>query len=188
MKITNRAMMFGGPNTTGYEVNSAQISAGMHATNELCIVGMSDSTGSSATRKVRMWAEGGFYLNGPFTATGTKSFEIDHPTKPGMKLLHASVEGPEAGVYYRGETKLIKGQATVKLPDYFEALTRKEERTVQLTAKGTEPYLLSATEVKNGRFKVSGTKQDGEFYWEVKAVRADVEPLKIEKSKEEGAT
>jgi hypothetical protein len=32
----------------------------------------------------------------------------------------------------------------------------------------------------DGKFKVYGSKPDGSFYWEVKAVRADVEPLKVE--------
>jgi hypothetical protein len=122
----------------------------------------------------------GVYVNGNFTATGTKSFEIDHPTKPGMKLVHACIEGPEVAVFYRGEGKLINGEAVVELPDYFEALTRREGRTVQLTPKGAEPYLLSATDVVDGKFKVYGSKPDGSFYWEVKAVRADVEPLKVE--------
>jgi hypothetical protein len=67
------------------------------------------------------------------------------------------------------------------LPDYFEALTRKEGRTIQITPKGTKPYLLSASEVKDGKFTVYGTEPDGEFYWEVKAVRADVQPLQVEK-------
>jgi len=120
------------------------------------------------------------HVNGSFAAN-SKNFEINHPTKPGKKLVHACIEGPEVAVYYRGEGKLIGGSAIIELPDYFEALTRKEGRTVQLTAKGTKPYLLSASEVKDGKFMVYGTEPDGEFYWEVKAVRADVEPLQVEK-------
>jgi hypothetical protein len=102
-----------------------------------------------------------------------------------MKLVHATLEGPEVAVFYRGSAKLVKGEVVIKLPDYFEALTRKEGRTVLLTPKGKEPYLLSATEVSEGEFKVYGTKPDGEFYWEVKAVRKDIEPLKVEVEKKE---
>lgn len=125
------------------------------------------------------------HVIGSFTATGGKFFEIDHPTKQGMKLIHASVEGPEVAVFYRGQAQLINGEAMVELPDYFEALTRKEGRTAQLTPKGTEPYLLSASEVSEAKFKVHGTKINGEFYWEVKAVRADIEPLRVEVKKED---
>jgi hypothetical protein len=35
-------------------------------------------------------------VNGSFAAT-TKSFVIDHPTKPNKKLRYASLEGPENG-------------------------------------------------------------------------------------------
>jgi hypothetical protein len=121
------------------------------------------------------------HVVGSFTATGAKNFEIDHPLKKGKKLVHASLEGPEAGVYYRGEGRLQKGKAVVNLPDYFEALVRKENRTVQLTAQGVEPYLLSCSKIEGGKFTVHGAKADGEFYWEVKAVRADIEPLTVEK-------
>ena len=78
---------------------------------------------------------------------------------------------------------LKAGEKEVELPDYFEALTRKENRTVQLTPKGSDPYFLSAGEVSGGKFKVFGTKPDGAFYWEVKAVRADVPELEVEKKR-----
>jgi hypothetical protein len=55
-------------------------------------------------------------------------------------------------------------------------------RQVLLTAKGMEPFMLAASAVENGKFSVRGTKTDGEFYWEVKAVRADVPELEVEKS------
>ena len=34
----------------------------------------------------------------------TKSFVIDHPTKPDKKLQYASLEGPEHSVYLRGRS------------------------------------------------------------------------------------
>lgn len=128
----------------------------------------------------RLDLAGNLELNGSLFAA-TKSFEIDHPLKPGKKLIHSSLEGPEVGVYYRGIAKLEKGKATVKLPDYFRALTRPEHRTLQLTAIGEIPYVLSSTGIRDGEFSVYGTNPDGEFYWEVKAERADVEPLVVEK-------
>ncbi|MCX7715972.1 MAG: hypothetical protein N2Z73_00980 [Endomicrobia bacterium] len=120
------------------------------------------------------------HVNGSFAAT-SKNFEIPHPTKPNKKLIHACVEGPENAVYYRGRGKLLNYKAEIYLPEYFEALTRKENRTVQLTAIGEEPFVLSCSDVKDGKFSVYGTKIDGEFFWEVKAVRADIEELQVEK-------
>ena len=109
-----------------------------------------------------------------------KYFLIEHPTKPGHRLAHSCLEGPEIGVYYRGTAELTDGEATVELPPYFEALTRREGRTVQLTAIGREPFRLSYEEVRDGRFQVYGSKPRGRFAWEVRAVRADVDELEVE--------
>ena len=53
-------------------------------------------------------------------------------------------------MYYRGTARLRDGRATVRLPDYFEALTRPGDRTVQLTARGPEPFALSHGGVADG--------------------------------------
>lgn len=61
LKISRQGIMFGGPNTTGYEGNSAQISAGLHTKDSLNIVGMGKT---GRTRKVDVWAEGGMNVRG----------------------------------------------------------------------------------------------------------------------------
>ena len=135
--------------------------------------------------------EGGVRVQGPsFSVSGTKNFLIDHPLDPEHKeLVHSTLEGPEAGVFYRGEAQLSNGEATVTLPDYFEALTREEDRTVLLTPKfeGDEQVsMLAASGVKDGKFRVrmiDSKNPSQKFYWEVKAVRADVEILEVEKTK-----
>ncbi len=119
------------------------------------------------------------------TITGTtKNFEINHPTKPGMRLVRSTLEGPEVAVFYRGESKLTNGKTVILLPEYFEALTRYEGRTVQLTAKNGWSPLYVSGEVEIGRFvvKADSGNPSQQFYWEVKAIRADVEPLVVEKS------
>ncbi len=126
------------------------------------------------------------HVNGTLTAT-QKNFEIRHPLDPERKVLtHSSLEGPEIGVYYRGEAQLAQGEAVVSLPAYFEALTRKERRTVQLTPVGGWSPLYVATEVQGGTFTVrtaAGGNPTQRFYWEVKAVRADVAHVEVEKVK-----
>ena len=126
------------------------------------------------------------HVNGTLTAT-TKNFQIDHPLEPEKKLLvHSALEGPEVAVYYRGEAQLLKGEVLITLPSYFEALTGKEQRTVQLTPiRGWSP-LYVADEISDGHFTVrtaNGGNSSQRFYWEVKAVRADVPPLVVEKLK-----
>lgn len=119
---------------------------------------------------------------------GSKHFAIPHPLAAGdAVLVHASLEGPEAGVYYRGEGRLRDGRATVALPPYFEALTRSDQRSVLLTpiCDGDDPLSpLAATPVRDGRFGVRmiGTDNPSQrFFWEVKAVRADVPRLVAER-------
>jgi len=63
LRVSNQGIMFGGPNTDR-EVNSGQISAGLHIANSLNIVGMSGDKGA-ASRRVDMWAEGGLNVYGP---------------------------------------------------------------------------------------------------------------------------
>jgi hypothetical protein len=125
-------------------------------------------------------------VTGSIAAT-TKNFRIPHPLKAGLDLVHASLEGPENGVYYRGTARLRDGRARVRLPDYFEALTRPDGRTVQLTARGSEPFALSHGGVADGAFEVFGGRADGEFDWEVRAARADVPALDTEVAADAGA-
>jgi len=126
------------------------------------------------------------HVNGSFAAQ-YKNFEIPHPLDPENKLLvHSSVEGPEHAVYYRGEAQLVDSEAIIVLPDYFEALTRIEARTVQLTClDGYSPLYVDGP-VKDAKFVVR-TVDIGNplqrFYWELKAVRADIPLLKAERQR-----
>ena len=71
--------------------------------------------------------------NGNLRAT-TKSFDIEHPTKPGMRLVYGVLEGPEHGVYHRGTVE-GKGKITVELPEYWSKLVG-ENYSIQITAWG----------------------------------------------------
>ncbi len=59
------------------------------------------------------------HVVGTFTATGAKNFEINHPTKPGYTLVHSSVEGPEAAVFYRGPGAAASGRSADHAPGVF---------------------------------------------------------------------
>jgi hypothetical protein len=116
-----------------------------------------------------------------------KTFIIDHPIDRDRYLIHTTLEGPENAVFYRGSSHLEAGVAEIALPSYFEAATRLDGRTVQLTPRfhgDREPVsMLAASAVENGRFRVravDGRNAEQAFDWEVKAVRADVQPLWVE--------
>ena len=147
--------------------------------NAIRIVGGDGGVLAVNAGDVLAWASYGIVVKGNVWAQN-KYFLIDHPTKPDHSLIHACLEGPESSVYYRGQAQLKNGQAIIYLPDYFEVLTHQEGRTVLLTPKGREPFLLSHEDIVDGTFKVYGTRADGAFSWEVKAVRADVGRLEVE--------
>ncbi len=71
--------------------------------------------------------------NGNLRAT-TKSFDIEHPTKPGMRLVYGVLEGPEHGVYHRGTVE-GKGKITVELPEYWSKLVG-DNYSIQITPWG----------------------------------------------------
>ncbi len=100
--------------------------------------------GSVSSAGPTQWAG---YFSGNVHVTGTLSkgsgsFLIDHPLDPANKTLrHNFVESPENLCLYRGKIKLSnKGEATVKLPDYFAALTKENEASINLTPVG-RPFL-----------------------------------------------
>ena len=74
---------------------------------------------------------------GEISATN-KSFVIDHPTKSGMKLRYGSLEGPENGVYVRGE---LKGTNIIEVPDHWVGLVYEDSYTVHLTPIGRFSHL-----------------------------------------------
>jgi hypothetical protein len=111
-----------------------------------------------------------------------KTFVIDHPTEPDRYLVHACLEGPEAGVYYRGESKIEDGEAWVDLPPYLYRLANN--LTVQLTQINSNRDDEFAR-LRAGRVTVQGFPVYGdpcEFAWHVYGTRSriDTEPLRSE--------
>ena len=111
-------------------------------------------------------------VTGALAAT-TKSFLIDHPSKEGMKLQYASLEGPENGVYVRGTTD--KGFIT--LPDYWRDLVHNDSITVTLTPVGQfQPLFVE--EKSNREIRVGGVS--GHYDYVVYGERKDVDKLEVE--------
>jgi hypothetical protein len=96
-------------------------------------------------------------------------------------LVHACLEGPEAGVYYRGESKIENNQSvTVRLPDYVSAFATNF--SIQITPiyvdDSDENIVYRTSRVKDNSFTVHG--KNGSFYWIVYGQRStiEVEPKK----------
>jgi len=115
---------------------------------------------------------------GDLHVTGTVSklagsFKIDHPLDPENKYLsHSFVESPDMMNIYNGIVVLDKaGTATVKLPDYFEALN--QDFRYQLTCIGRPAGVYVAEEIKSNSFRIAGGKPGLKVSWQVTGVRHD---------------
>jgi len=114
-------------------------------------------------------------VNGEISAT-LKSFIINHPTKPGMRLRHTSLEGPENGVYFRGE---LKDKNVIELPDYWTGLVDETTITVHLTPIGNKTIFVK--EIKDNKVFVGARLfQKIHCFYSVWAERKDVPKLKVE--------
>lgn len=110
-------------------------------------------------------------VNGSFAAT-TKSFVIDHPTKPDKKLRYGSLEGPENGVYIRGR---LSNENTIELPEYWTELVDENSITVNLTPIGKSQNLF-VVDISNNKIIIDGDNNINCFYT-IFAERKDVEKL-----------
>lgn len=115
-------------------------------------------------------------VNGEISATN-KSFVIDHPTKPNMKLRYGSLEGPENGVYVRG--KLVD-ENVINLPDYWTGLVDDSTITVNLTPMGKQCNLFVDKIEKNKIYIKCGIFQKINCFYTVFAERKDIPSLKVE--------
>ncbi|MBS1722887.1 MAG: hypothetical protein JSS66_08040 [Armatimonadetes bacterium] len=118
----------------------------------------------------------GVFSFGVIAATGTKQFVIDHPLDPQNKILrHYCSEGPEPLNVYRGTIVTDSaGYATVRLPDYFQALNTNP--TVQLTVVDSSQDFVLAKVVQrpvNNEFVVRTSKGRTTVDWRVEARRND---------------
>ncbi|MFZ1730459.1 MAG: hypothetical protein WBQ23_10265 [Bacteroidota bacterium] len=137
------------------------------ANNSAAVWGQNNGTGKA----------GYFVGNVQIVGTLAKSsgtFMIDHPLDPANKYLyHSFVESPDMMNIYKGTARLdARGEATVTLPSYFEALNMDFD--YQLTAIGAPmPNLYVASEISGNTFKIAGGVPNAKASWLVTAVRND---------------
>lgn len=103
----------------------------------------------------------------------TKTFVIDHPVDNNKYLVHGCLEGPEAGVYYRGKGIINNNSrnVTIFLPNYVDKIA--SDFTVHITPiYNGSTIVYSATEVVNNQFTVYGFP--GSFSWIVYGKRESI--------------
>jgi len=117
-------------------------------------------------------------FQGNVTVSGTLSkgggsFKIDHPLDPQNKYLyHSFVESPDMMNVYNGNTTTdANGEATIQLPDYFEALNR--DFRYQLTTIGSFARAMVADKIKKNQFLIKTDSPNVEVSWQVTGIRQD---------------
>ena len=131
---------------------------------------------------------GNLHVQGSLSAS-IKAFVIDHPLDPANKYLsHCSVESPDVMNLYNGNIVTdTEGNATVLLPDYFEALNR--DCRYQLTVIGKLAQAAVASEIENNRFTVKTDQPNVKVSWQVTGIRHDASAkahrLQVEEEKPE---
>ena len=123
-------------------------------------------------------------VSAPIGSFTSKTFNIQHPTKENKRLVYASLEGPENGVYIRGR---LTGNNVIELPDYWRGLVDPESITVSLTQIGSSQDLM-VDKIEWGSKVVvrSGNASNIDCYYIVNATRKDIEPLEVEQDVVEG--
>jgi len=104
----------------------------------------------------------------------SKSFYIDHPTKPGKKLRHVCVEAPSADVYFRGKSN----SNMIDLPDYWSGLVGFDTITVMLTPVGKKQDLYFE-KIENNKVYVGGDENPA-FNFVIFGERKDIPKVVIE--------
>jgi len=127
------------PNTTGKLVIG---DAGDQSANRNKLTVYGGNAGSGADSNA-------IYCHGN-VAADTKTFNIEHPLKKNMRLIHGSLEGPEFGMYQRGTLKSSLLVEEIPLPEYWQPMVR--DYTVVLTPYGN--YNVWIVEKNRTMFKI----------------------------------
>ncbi|MDX2148749.1 MAG: hypothetical protein SFZ23_14645 [Planctomycetota bacterium] len=145
--------------------------------------GFNDGAGFAGYQIALVNNAGNAFTGGLYHQTGTnqatlvaniKNFVEPNPRDASTDIYYASMEGPEAGMYTRGTSTLINGQAVITLPSHFSDLASSQGLTVIVTPLSADSMGLAVVGKSVTGFQVrelmrgTGTYQ---FDWEIKAVR-----------------
>jgi hypothetical protein len=147
-------------------------SAGWGVYGEGAEYGIYGAPTSSTSGGLAGYFDGDVQVSGNVSKAGG-SFKIDDPVDPENKYLyHSFVESPDMMNVYNGNVVTDgKGEVTVTMPDYFEALNR--DFRYQLTVIGQFAQAIVAQEVTDGKFSIRTDKPNVKVSWQVTGIRQD---------------
>ena len=113
-----------------------------------------------------------------------KPFNIPHPSpdKEGMRLVHACLEGPENGVYFRGR---VTNKKEIFLPPYWKDLVDWTTITVSLTPVGSHQDVIVKRWDEEKIYLQSNGGMPIDCFYHVYGTRKDIAPLPVEMEKDE---
>ena len=118
------------------------------------------------------------YFAGAVGATGfvdysAAFFKIDNPLDPKNKwLYHSAVQSSDMKNIYDGNIITdMTGNATVLLPEWFEALNK--DFRYQLTVIGDFAQVIVSREIQNNQFQIRSDKPNVKVSWQVTGIRKD---------------
>ena len=176
----NNASSFGGAAGFEYTTGGIAITVGFFAPSGLGYTsGLWVNAINGSTTRIGIGLSNPQYeleILGELSATN-KSFVIDHPTKAGLKLRYGSLEGPENGVYVRGE---LKGSNIIEVPDHWVGLVHEDSYTVHLTPIGKYTQLYVEKIENYNVFVAENNNSYIHCYYSVWAERKDIPKLVTE--------
>ena len=107
-----------------------------------------------------------------------KTFNMKHPTLgEGHRLVHACIEGPEIGVYFRGR---LRNKKEIVLPYYWKDLVHEDSISVQLQPIGAHQDIIAKRWDSEKVYLQSNGGMPIDCFYHVYAERKDVNPLHVE--------
>jgi hypothetical protein len=127
---------------------------------------------ASSVNSTALYVEGNASVTGSLSK-GAGSFQIDHPLDPANQYLsHSFVESPDMMNIYNGNVTLdAAGEATIALPDWWEALNR--DARFQLTPIGSFMPLFVKEAIRKNAFQIAGGTAGRQVSWQVTGIRKD---------------
>jgi hypothetical protein len=163
----------GGTGVLGNSASPTGVGVSANATGGgTALVATATGSGSAGLFTGNVKITGNLSVSGT-VSKGGGSFRIDHPLDPEHKYLyHSFVESPDMMNIYNGVATLSpRGDAVVKLPDWFDALNR--DFRYQLTCIGGFAPVYIAREVSGNQFTIGGGQPGMKVSWQVTGIRKD---------------
>jgi len=171
----------------GIEIENANYGVYIPGANYTGVIAHGDSAGGyfedSNSGIYSFIAYGGYGIS----TNGSMNFMFDHPTESNQVIVYASLEGGEAGTYYRGTAQLTEGKATIELPEHFRLVTEDDGLTATVTPRADCNGLFVA-DVSTTRIVVKelqGGTSNARFDFLVNGVRAGYADYKVMNTKSE---